>query len=193
LNKNSTSRRDFLQHGVALGGGSWLRFSAPGLAALVQAACSAKEETRAFSILSASEAKEFEEIAARILPTTATPGAREAGVIWFFDQTFGTINAEKLQFARDGLEEFQAAIAGGALFSELDETSQDKHLATQDQSPFFNMIHFMTLCGFFGMSKYGGNRDNIGWQLLDVEPDQHMFTSPFGHYDAEYMKENPGA
>lgn len=193
MSKNNTSRRSFLQQGVALSGGSWLRFSAPGVAALAQAACSAKEESRAFSNLSAAEAIEFEAIAARILPTTATPGAREAGVIWFFDQTFGTINADKSQIAREGLAEFQAAIKSGSLFSELDDAAQDEHLATQDQSPFFNMIRFMTLCGFFGMSKYGGNKGNTGWQVLEVDPDQHVFESPFGYYDAEYMKENPGA
>jgi hypothetical protein len=51
----------------------------------------------------------------------------------------------------------------------------------------------MTLAGFFGMSKYGGNKDDIGWKLIDVDPHQHVFTSPFGYYDAEYMKENTGA
>lgn len=190
---NKSTRRDFLQNGVALAGGSWLRFSTTGFAALAQAACTAKEEARAFNVLSSSEAKEFEAIAARILPTTTTPGAREAGVIWFFDQTFGTINKTKLKLAREGLAEFQASIKSGALFSELDEISQDEHLHSQDQSPFFDLMRFMTLCGFFGMSKYGGNQNHIGWQVLEVEPDQHVFTSPFGYYDAEYMKENPGA
>lgn len=190
MDRQDTSRRSFLRGGVALAGGSWLRYTAPGIAALAQAACSAKDDSAAFAILTAKEAIEFEAIAARILPTTDTPGAREAGVIWFFDQTFGTFNADNLQFARSGLAEFQASIDGGVLFSDLDEAAQDAYLKTQDQTPFFNMIWLMALTGFFGMSKYGGNRDDIGWKLIDVEPGMHAYQSPFGYYDAEYMKEH---
>jgi len=190
MDRQDTSRRNFLRGGVALAGGSWLRYTAPGIAALAQAACSAQEDSAAFAILTAKEATEFEAIAARILPTTDTPGAREAGVIWFFDQTFGTFNAGNLQFARSGLAEFQTAIDSGELFSDLDEAAQDAFLKTQEQTPFFNMIWFMTLTGFFGMSKYGGNRNDIGWKLLDVDPGMHAYHSPFGYYDAEYMKEH---
>ncbi len=190
MHNDNTSRRSFLRGGVALAGGSWLRYTAPGIAALAQAACSAKEDAAAFAILTAKEAIEFEAIAARILPTTESPGAREAGVIWFFDQTFGTFNADNLQFARSGLAEFQAAIGSGVLFSGLDEAAQDAYLKTQEQTPFFNMIWFMALTGFFGMSKYGGNRNDIGWKLLDIDPEKHAYQSPFGYYDAEYMKEH---
>jgi hypothetical protein len=160
---------------------------------MTQAACTAKEEARPFQILSAAEAREFEAIASRILPTTSTPGAREAGVIWFFDQTFGTFNAGNLEFARSGLAEFQSALGDGTLFSDLEDADQDAHLKTQDQSGFFNLVWFMTLAGFFGMSSYGGNRNDIGWQLIGVDPHQHVYESPFGYYDAEYMKENSGA
>jgi hypothetical protein len=190
MHNDDTSRRDFLRGGVTLAGGSMLRFTVPGIAALAQAACSAKDESKAFAILTTSEAIEFEAIAARILPTTATPGAREAGVIWFFDQTFGTFNADNLQFARSGLAEFQAAVESGVLFSDLGEADQDAFLTTQEHTPFFDMTWFMALSGFFGMSKYGGNRNDFGWKLIDVDPGMHAYQSPFGYYDAEYMKEH---
>lgn len=182
-----------MQSGVALAGGSWLKFSVPGLAAMSQAACGAREESRQFTILSNAEATEIEAIAARILPTTDTPGAREAGVIWFFDQTFGTFNARNLEFARAGLAEFQQALGEDLTFSELDESAQDEFLKTRDQTSFFNLVWFMTVCGFFGMSKYGGNKDDIGWKLIDVDPNQHAFVPPFGYYDAEYVRENGDA
>jgi len=190
MHRDNTSRRTFLRGGVALAGGSWLRFTVPGFAALSQAACSAKEGSAAFATLTPQEAIEFEAIAARILPTTDTPGAREAGVIWFFDQTFATFNADNLQFARSGLAEFAASIDGGLLFSDLDEATQDAYLETREQTPFFNMIWFMTLSGFFGMSKYGGNRNDIGWKLLDIDPGKRAYQSPFGYYDAQYMQEH---
>ena len=185
-----TTRRSFLRSGVTLTGVSWLRFTAPVLAAMSQAACSAKEQSRPFEILTLEEAAEFEAIAARILPTTETPGAREAGVIWFFDQTFGTFNTSNLDRARAGLADFQASIDGGVLFSTLDETAQDAFMATQEQTPFFGLMAYMTLSGFFGMSRYGGNKDDIGWALIGVDPHQHVFQSPFGYYDAEYMREH---
>lgn len=163
----------------------------PGIAALSQAACSAKEKQSNLKTLEADEAIELEAIAARILPATATPGAREAGVVYFFDQAFGTFNADSLDFARGGLEQLQAGIADGRLFSELSETEQDTYLLTQDRTPFFGLLQFMTLCGFFSMSKYGGNKYDIGWRLVNMDPHVHSYASPFGYYDAEYMKENP--
>lgn len=185
---NDNNRRDFLKGGAALAGSSLMRLSAPSLAALAQAACSAREEAAVFEILQPEEAREFEAIAARILPTTATPGAREAGVIWFFDRSFATFNASSLEFARSALAEFLAGIEGGAIFSALDEAAQDAYLETQDQSEFFELMHFMTLCGFFAMSKYGGNRDDVGWKLIGMEPGMRAYESPFGYYDAEYLK-----
>jgi len=188
-----TSRRSFLQSGASLAGSSLLRFSFPGLAALAQVAAAQAATGSEFSILGAEEAAEFEAIAARILPKTDTPGAREAGVIHFFDQSFGTFNADKLGFARGGLKQFLAGVPGGQVFSALSEADQDAYLTTQQDTPFFGLMRFMTLCGFFGMAKYGGNRDDIGWKLLGLEPHAHAYTSPFGYYDAEYMKEHPDA
>jgi hypothetical protein len=88
------------------------------------------------------------------------------------------------------MEAFQASIASGKPFSELDEALQDAHLQAEEQTPFFQLCWFMSLCGFFGMSKYGGNKDDIGWKLIDVDPHQHAFQSPFGYYDARYMEEH---
>jgi hypothetical protein len=46
----------------------------------------------------------------------------------------------------------------------------------------------MTIAGFFGMSSYGGNRDNLGWKLLGLDGEHHAWQSPFGYYDAEYLE-----
>lgn len=193
MDKNTIGRRQFLLNGAALTGGSWLRYSIPALGSLAHAACSARDESAAFEILEAGEAREFEAIVARILPATASPGAREAGVIWFFDKSFGTFNASSLETARSGLAEFLAGIDGGVSFSDLDQEAQDAYLDTQDETDFFGLMHYMTICGFFGMSHHGGNRDDIGWKLIGVHPGMRAYESPFGHYDAEYLKENGDA
>jgi len=193
MTDTDVSRRLFLKQSAALGASNWAKIVLPSLAALSQAACGAKEEQAQFKVLTADEGRELEAITARILPTTDTPGAREAGVVYFFDTTFGTFNAPMLSPVRGMLQQFQRGIEGGVPFSSLSEDDQDAYLATQEQTPFFGMVKFLTMCGFFGMSKYGGNRDNIGWDLLGVNLETHVYTSPFGFYDAEYLKEHPDA
>lgn len=185
------SRREFLQGSAACS--ALLRGGIPGLAALSQAACGARDEGVQFDILSAAEAREIEAIAARILPTTDTPGAHEAGVVWFFDKALGGFMAPQLDFLRTGLVDFQAPISsafhGAVRFSDLDETDQDAYLATRDQTSFFGTVRFLTLAGMFGMSSYGGNKDAVGWKLLGLDPTQHAHQPPFGYYDAEFVKE----
>ena len=83
------SRRRFLKSTGAVTGASLFRIGAPSLAAITQAACSARDEEAAFRTLGADEAADFAAIAARIIPTTDTPGATEAGVIWFWDNALG--------------------------------------------------------------------------------------------------------
>jgi len=165
----------------------------PAVLAVSGAACTARDEGAAFELLGADEAAGFEAIAARILPATDTPGAREAGVVWFFDKSFGSIMADRLDFARAGLAEFQAGIPaahpGVERFADLDEAAQDAWLAKRDDTPFFGLVHFMTLAGFFGMSSYGGNRDHVGWKLIGFPTEHHTaWQPPFGYYDAEYMR-----
>jgi gluconate 2-dehydrogenase gamma chain len=189
---SSLSRRRFLAGSGSVAALPLLRAGLPGLAALSASACNARDKAAAFEVLSVPEARELEAIAARILPTTDTPGAREAGVIWFMDKSFGSIMKEQLGMARDGLAAFQSAIAeafpGAQRFSDLDEKDQDSYLKTQEETGFFNFVRFLTLQGFFGMSSYGGNKDNVGWELLGLDGLHHGYQSPFGYYDAEYME-----
>ena len=193
MSQSGISRRAFLEKSAGVAGAAWARAVIPGLAAISQAACTAKEEKAPFTILGDGEALEFEAIAARIIPNTDTPGAREAGVIYFFDQSFGTFNAPMLPMLRGGLEQLQAGIDDGRKFSELSDAEQDTLLEESQETPFFQMIRMMTFAGFFGLSEYGGNKDGVGWKLMGMDPDVHAYTSPFGYYDAEYLRENPDA
>jgi gluconate 2-dehydrogenase gamma chain len=195
MGNDPISRRDFLAGTgslSALAGSPLLRGGLSGLVAFSASACTARDQGAAFEVLSAREAREFEAIAARILPTTDTPGAREAGVIWFMDKSFGSIMSDRLEFALGGLAEFQsgipAAFPGAKRFSDLDEAEQDRYLESQEQTGFFGFVRFMTIAGFFGMSSYGGNRDNVGWKLLGLDGHSHAWQAPFGYYDAEYIQ-----
>ena len=100
----------------------------------------------------------------------------------------GDFMAPQLGFLRGGLSGFQDGIAGGEAFSSLDEDQQDEYLGSQEQTPFFGFVRLLTLMGMFGMSSYGGNRDQAGWKLLGLDPGQHAYQPPFGYYDAEHRK-----
>ena len=79
MSSEALTRRMIMQGSGTLVGSAMMRAGLPTFVALSQAACSAKEEAAAFENLSFVEAREIIAIAARILPTTDTPGATEAG------------------------------------------------------------------------------------------------------------------
>ena len=85
-----------------------------------------------------------------------------------------------------------AAYPGAERFSDLDAAEQDAYLKTHEQTPFFQNARVLTIMGVFCLSKYGGNRDDVGWKLLGMNGPPGAFTYPFGYYDAEYMKEQQG-
>lgn len=187
------TRRTFLQGSGTFVGSTLMRAGVPAIAAVSQAACTARDEGAAFENISSTEAREIMAVAARILPTTDTPGATEAGAVYFFDKALGSFFADNLEYGRLQLAAFQAGIAkaypGAERFSDLNEADQDAYLKTQEQSPFFQGARILTIFGVFSMSKYGGNRDNIGWKLVGMDGPPHAWSYPFGYYDTEYMEE----
>ena len=164
------SRRTFLQGSGTFVGSTLMRAGVPAIAAVSQAACTARDEGAAFETITAAEAREIIAVAARILPTTDTPGATEAGAVYFFDKALGSFFADRLEFGRMQLAAFQSGIAdaypGAERFSDLDEADQDAYLKTQEQSPFFQGARVLTIFGVFCLSKYGGNRDYAGWKTM---------------------------
>jgi hypothetical protein len=187
------TRRIFLRGTGTIAGSVLARAGLPAIIAATQAACTARNEGAAFENITSAEAREFEAIAARILPTTDTPGAREAGVIWFIDKTYGWIYADFLAGDRAMLADFQSGVAaafpGAELFSDLEEADQDSYLTGRQNTEFFETVHFKTLAGVFGMASYGGNHENVGWKLLGMDGPPHAWSYPFGYYDAEYMEQ----
>jgi gluconate 2-dehydrogenase gamma chain len=184
-NKNELSRRGFLQSAAAITGASYLRIGTAALASIAQNACSAKQAGSAFVSLGTAEAADFAAIAARIIPTTDTPGANEASVIHFFDRAFAEEKSLSLQMAREGLAELNESLRNGTHFANLDDAKQDAALGTIETSAFFNFVREMTIFGFFAMSSYGGNKDNVAWDLIGFEGHHGAWAYPFGYYDTE--------
>ncbi len=187
---NTLSRRRFLQSTGALSGTSLLKIGMPALAMITQAACSAKQQQAPFTTLNVAEAADLAAIAARIMPTTDTPGAADAGVIYFFDRALGDEMKSDLPAIRSGLEALNNTVAalhpGKAQFASLSDDDQDRALAKIDGNAFFGLVWLLTMFGFFAMSRHGGNKDNIAWDLIGYPGHNGAWQTPFGYYDGEY-------
>src|SRR4029077_9544022 len=89
---NELNRRNFLLRAGTGLSAAWVTVHWP---ALVSAATHAHEAAKAaappkFEFFSANEGAEVEAITARIIPSDDTPGAREAGVVYFIDRGLAT-------------------------------------------------------------------------------------------------------
>jgi hypothetical protein len=146
-------------------------------------------QTIAYSVLSAANVADLEALTSQIVPSDATPGAREAAVTFFIDRGLGSFFSELRPAFLEGLTKFQQACRAhfpdAASFAALPAERQIEFLHTVDQTPFFDQARLLTLCGMFTSQKYGGNRGGAGWKLLGFE-DQHVFEPPFGYYDRDY-------
>jgi len=184
-NNNDLTRRRFLLTASAMSGTTLARLSIPSLLAITEAACTAKNNAAAFVTLAETEAADIAAIAARIIPTTDTPGATEAGVVHFFDKAFAAEMRDKLEGALKGLDALNTENPGAVAFVELSADKQDERLRAIESSGFFNLMRQMTIFGFFAMSEYGGNKDNVGWEVIGFEGHHGGWQYPFGYYDAQ--------
>ncbi len=141
-----------------------------------------------FAILTAAEAADIDALCAQIVPSGATPGAREAHAVYFIDKSLSTYFASMAGDFRLGLADFQTrfrAVDPVGAFALAGAKVQEAFLKTVDRTPFFEAARFLTVLGLFSSPKYGGNYQGSGWRLMGFV-DQHAFAPPFGHYDAQY-------
>ena len=142
-----------------------------------------------FLFLTHTEAADVEAIAAQIVPTDDTPGARDAGVVHFIDRALATLWSQLAGDYRAQLTAFRTAVRerypSAPSFAALPSDQQIAHLSQNDRTPFFNTTRVLTLLGMFSLPEYGGNRDGVGWTLIGFE-DAHVFQPPFGSYDRDY-------
>jgi gluconate 2-dehydrogenase gamma chain len=184
-NNKELSRRRFLFSASALTTSTFLRLSGVSIAVIAQSACTARDRPASFLSLSPADAADIEAIAARIIPTTDTPGASEAGVVHFFDRAFAKEMKDRLNEALEGLAGLNAAIGDDGRFAGLSPDAQDARLREIETSDFFGLVREMTIFGFFAMSEYGGNKDQVGWELVGFQGHNGGWEYPFGYYDAE--------
>jgi hypothetical protein len=189
--QDDMSRRSFLATSTQLFTGMWIAAQWPGIAAAAHHADEAASSPvpLSFSYFSPADAVEVEAICAQIVPSGATPGAREAHAIYFMDRTLSSYFAAAAPGFSQGLADFQAKFRAAhpqtASFAAADSDTQIAFLRTVDRTPFFETTRMLTILGMFTSPKYSGNYQGAGWKLMGFV-DQHAFTPPFGYYDREY-------
>ncbi len=184
-----SSRRDFLVSSLSGVGAAWVAANFAGIEeaqAFVQQAASSGRPP-AFAFFTAAQAAEVEAMAAQIIPTDSTPGAREARVVHFIDRALTTFEKARQADYVKGLDELAAQtkqlVPTAPRFSALTSEQQIQVLTAMERSPFFNLVRTHTITGFVSNPIHGGNAGKVGWKLVSYD-DSMRFTPPFGYYDA---------
>jgi gluconate 2-dehydrogenase gamma chain len=184
------SRRSMLAGSVAGLSSIWLVTHWPGILAAQEHAHTVAESGRPATLgfFSPDQAAEIESVAAQIIPKDDTPGAREAGTIYFIDRALTTFDQDKQAAYTQGLKDLRAKthelFPNADKFSELKSAQQVQVLTAMEKTAFFAQVRLHTIVGFFANPEYGGNHEKIGWNLIGFE-DKFAWEPPFGHYDRE--------
>jgi len=207
-------RRQFLSRGLAAVGATWTAAHWPAVLSAAEHAhkAAASPETQKFEFFTPAEAREIEALSSCIIPSDGTPGAREAGVVYFIDRALVTFSVDDQKTYREGLPELQKRVTelfpGASLFSAATLDQQEAVLESLDEAgakaspqrpqrlryrrsaaaqPLFEVLRVHTIAGFLIDPEVGrkGNRDGLGWAVIGREPG-HGFQPPFGFYDKNY-------
>jgi len=185
------NRRRLLLSGLRGAGAAWATLQWPAILAAAQHAAHMLDAAppAKLEVLSAEQAAEIEAAAARIIPSDDSPGAREAGVIYFIDRALATFAASERDDYAKGLPVLQAKMfemfPNAARFSQLTPERQDAVLKALEGQPIFELIREHTIIGFVAVPARGGNRGKVGWKLIGFD-DSPAFAPPFGYYDRDY-------
>jgi gluconate 2-dehydrogenase gamma chain len=158
------------------------------LAAGEAAAAAGREQPRTFRNLTPEQAADVEAFTAQIIPTDATPGAREAHVVHFIDIAIGSFFADRREPLMAALRDLESRVTKAhgarARFATLTDAQQKAIVGAtaSDEARVFRLLRALTLNGMFASPEHGGNRGKVGWQLIGFQ-DRYSWAAPFGAYD----------
>src|SRR5579872_3134084 len=171
----SRSRRSFLLNSTAGLNAAWLAANYPGIVAAqehVRDATQAGQLPR-LEFFTAAQAAEIDAIAAQIIPTDESPGAREAHCLYFIDRALSTFAKSSQAAYIQGLADLQSKtrqlFPEAGKFSALASEQQIKVLTSIEKTPFFRVVRPHTVIGFFSRPVHGGNFEKIGWKLIGYD------------------------
>jgi Gluconate 2-dehydrogenase subunit 3 len=178
-----TSRRKFM---VASATGLSATFVAANWSAAQAADMMSPANGAPTTFFTPTQAADVEAISAQIIPTTDTPGAKEARVVLFIDYALVSFAKGSQDVYTKGLADLQTkvravnpAVDG---FAGLTPAQQTQVLTSIEKTPFFQAVRSHTIMGMFASPQHGGNYQKVGWKLIDFD-DSLNFEPPFGAYD----------
>ncbi len=141
-------------------------------------------------VLSDEEAMTLAAIAGRIFPKTDTPGAVEIGAVNYIDIALAGDYAALAPQYRQGLRAVQrySRAKFGKRFFELADDDMDTVLRDfeagnadtfKPAAEFFETVRYHVLEGVFCEPQYGGNKNMIGWRLVDFPGQQFGYPDPY--------------
>ena len=189
MSPRAKSRRAFLLQSLSGVGAAWYAANHAGILATEEFVLHAAQSGQpgALQFFTREQAVEVEAMAAQIIPTDGTPGAREARVVNFIDRALATFEKDEQPAYVKGLSDLQAQTKqlypSAGTFSALTSDQQVKVLTAMEKGPFFNLVRTHTVSGFLASPAHGGNAGKVGWKLVSYD-DSLNHKPPFGYYDA---------
>lgn len=145
--------------------------------------------SEALLFFNSADAATVEAFAEQILPSEeGSPGARDAGVVYYIDRALAGFMRELQPLYRRGLKTLTdlAVLTFGADFTDLQESQQSELVERLDAAAadpgdlggqFYRIVREHTVQGFFGDPAYGGNRGLVGWKLVGFPGAQWGYTA----------------
>jgi gluconate 2-dehydrogenase gamma chain len=165
------NRRNFIKS-VSLASGSVLFFT------------SCRNQPGGYLFFTPDEALCVIALCEQIIPKDESPGATDAGVIYYIDRQLSTIFLYNQESYRNGILNLQSYCRQkyGKCFEMIDFDEQTKLLKKLETnnlkesdwngghaSDFFNLLRSHTMQGFYGSPIHGGNKDYSSFRMLKID------------------------
>ena len=120
----------------------------------------------------------------QIIPKDESPGATDAGVIYYIDRQLSGVFQYNQETYRNGIKDLQEYCTQkhGKTFEKLifdEQTNILKKLESNElsqtewtkgkASDFFNLVRSHTMQGFYGSPIHGGNKDYMSFEMLKID------------------------
>jgi gluconate 2-dehydrogenase gamma chain len=198
MDKGDVTRRRFIGELSGTIGFAWLSSHWTAILAAQEHVHSAISQgaTPELQFFTTAQAAQVEALTAQIIPADDTPGAKEAGAMYFIDRALATFDKERGPVYTKGLKNLESVsrklFPRSGSFTELTADQQIKVMRAIEKSEFFQVLRTQTVISFMADPEYGGNRDKAGWKLIGFE-DLSIYKPPFGYYDRMHNSKDGGA
>ena len=168
---NQLNRRNFIKSaGLAFGG------------VLLLPSC--LKQNNIYRFFTPEEAKCIIALSEQIIPKDESPGATDAGVIFYIDRQLSTVFEYDQETYRNGIKNLQAycKVKYSKTFELLtpgDQITVLKSLEANElnknewskgnPADFFNLVLSNTMQGFYGSPIHGGNKDYMSFEMLRID------------------------